>query len=64
MPPEIKLGFVPSYRFRYSPWVQQMRQDSLAAFAQVPGLQIVVPRPNPDGTGRWVGPDGGVRLRG
>jgi L-fucose isomerase-like protein len=47
---EIKLGFVPSYRFQYSPWVQKMRDDSLAAFSRIRGLQIVVPRPAPDGT--------------
>ena len=45
----VKLGFVPSYRFRYTPWVEKMRADSLAAFAQVEGLEVVVPQPAPDG---------------
>ena len=30
---KVKIGFVPSYRFRYTPWCQKMRDDSLAAFA-------------------------------
>jgi L-fucose isomerase-like protein len=44
----VKVGFVPSYRFRYTPWCQKMRDDSLAAFAKVPGLEVVVPQPAPD----------------
>ena len=45
----VKIGFVPSYRFRYTPWCQKMRDDSLAAFAKVPGMQVVVPQDSPDG---------------
>ena len=44
----VRLGFVPSYRFRYTPWCQKMRDDSLAAFEVVPGLEVVVPQPSPD----------------
>jgi L-fucose isomerase-like protein len=40
---QVKIGFVPSYRFRYTPWAQKMLDDSLAAFAKVEGMQIVVP---------------------
>ena len=47
----VKVGFVPSYRFRCTPWCQKMRDDSLAAFAGVAGLEVVVPRPAPDGAG-------------
>lgn len=45
----VRLGFVPSYRFQYTPWVETMRAQSLEAFAQVEGLEIVVPQPAPDG---------------
>jgi hypothetical protein len=45
----VRLGFVPTFRFHASAWVQKMRADSLAAFARVPGLEIVVPQPSPDG---------------
>lgn len=45
----VKIGFVPSYRFRYTEWCQKMRDDSLAAFAKVPGMEVVVPQPSPDG---------------
>lgn len=40
----VKIGFVPSYRFRYTEWCQKMRDDSLAAFARVDGLEVVVPQ--------------------
>ena len=43
----VKIGFVPSYRFRYTWWCQKMRDDSLAAFAKVPGMQVVVPQDSP-----------------
>jgi len=46
---KVRIGFVPSYRFRYTPWCQKMRDDSLAAFAKVDGLEVVVPQPSPDG---------------
>jgi L-fucose isomerase-like protein len=45
----VKVGFVPSYRFLYTPWCQKMRDESLAAFARVPGLEVVVPQPSADG---------------
>ena len=44
----VKIGFVPSYRFRYTPWVKKMREDSLAAFARVEGMEVVVPQPSAD----------------
>jgi L-fucose isomerase-like protein len=44
----VKIGFVPSYRFRYTEWCQKMREDSLAAFAQVRGMEVVVPQPAPE----------------
>ena len=45
----VTIGFVPSYRFRYTEWCQKMRDDSLATFDQVAGMQVVVPQPSPDG---------------
>ncbi len=45
----VKLGFVPSYRFGYTDWCQKMRDDALAAFAAIPGLEVVVPGVAPDG---------------
>jgi L-fucose isomerase-like protein len=46
---KVKIGFVPSYRFRCTPWCQKMRDDSLRAFAEVKGMEVVVPQPSPDG---------------
>ncbi len=45
----VKLGFVPSYRFRWTPWTEKMRAESLAACAKVAGLEVVAPQPSPDG---------------
>lgn len=45
---QIKLGFVPSYRFRYSEWCQKMRDDSLAVLSSVRGVEVVVPQPSAD----------------
>jgi len=45
----VRLGFVPSYRWSYTDWADQMRRESLAAFAQIPGVEIVCPQPAPDG---------------
>ncbi len=48
---KIKAGFVPSIRNRRgeNPWCQKMRNDSLATFAKVDGLEIVVPERAPEG---------------
>lgn len=45
----VKIGFVPSFRFRFTPWCEKMRDDSLTAFARVKGMEVVVPQPSPDG---------------
>ena len=47
----VKLGFVPSYRFRWTDWTAKMRTDSLKALEKLPGVQVVVPQPAPEGTG-------------
>ena len=31
----VKVGFVPSFRFRFTDWTEKMRADSLATFAQI-----------------------------
>ena len=40
----VRIGFVPSLRFRFTEWAQKMRQGSLAAFASIPGMEVVVPQ--------------------
>lgn len=44
-----RIGFVPSYRFAASDWCYKMREDSLRAFRQLDGVEILVPQPAPDG---------------
>jgi len=46
---KVRIGFVPSYRFSCTPWCQKMRDDSLETFAQISGMEVVVPQPSPDG---------------
>ncbi len=62
----IRLGLVPSYRFRWTPWTAKMRDDTLATLARVPGVQAIAPVPAPDGGGidpaKGSTPDGGVRT--
>ena len=47
----VKLGFVPSYRFRWTPWTERMRSEGLAACAAAGGAEVVVPQPPPEGGG-------------
>ena len=44
----VKLGFVPSIRWRYTDWAQKMRDDSLAAFAKLSNVEVFVPTEGPD----------------
>ena len=44
----VTIGFVPSLRMRPTEWTHKMRNDSLAAFAKVPGLKVVAPQPSGD----------------
>lgn len=46
----VKLGFVPSYRFRFSPWCAKMRDESLAVLRSIEGVEVVVPEAAPEGT--------------
>jgi L-fucose isomerase-like protein len=41
---KIKIGFVPTYRFHYGTWCRKMYEESLKAFKQVKGLQIIAPK--------------------
>ena len=45
----VRLGFVPSYRFQWTPWTTKMREDSFKALSALPGVaQVVMPQPSPD----------------
>jgi L-fucose isomerase-like protein len=45
----VRLGFVPSYRFQWTPWTTKMREDSFKALSVLPGVaQVVMPQPSPD----------------
>jgi len=61
---KIRIGFVPTYRWTLTPWCRKMREDSLAALAQVEGIEVVVPQASPDGktsdASRGLVPDGSV----
>jgi len=45
----VRLGFVPSYRFRWTPWAERMRRESLAALAALPGVDVIAPEVLPEG---------------
>lgn len=47
-PVTVTVGFVPSLRTRATEWTLKMRNDSLAAFAKIPGLKVVAPQPSGD----------------
>jgi len=47
---KVKLGFVPSYRFRFSPWCAQLRDESLEVLRSLEGVEVVVPEAAPEGT--------------
>ena len=47
---KVKLGFVPSYRFRFSPWCAQLREESLAVLRSIEGVEVVVPEAAAEGT--------------
>ena len=61
---KIRIGFVPTYRWTLTPWCRKMREDSLAALAQVEGIEVIVPQASPDGktldASRGLVPDGSV----
>ena len=47
-PAPVKLGFVPSYRLRWTDWTEQMRRESIAALAGIDGVELVYPAEAPD----------------
>ena len=49
-PTPIKIGFVPSYRFGEMGWCKKMRTEGIEALASIPGVEVIVPQPAPDGT--------------
>jgi L-fucose isomerase-like protein len=40
----VRIGFVPTYRFSFSPWCEQMRRQSIEALQSVAGLELVTPQ--------------------
>jgi L-fucose isomerase-like protein len=45
---KIRIGLVPTYRWRMSPWCSKMLKDSLRALKAVKGMELVVANPSPD----------------
>jgi hypothetical protein len=46
---QVRLGLIPSYRFAWTPWTAQMRDQNLKVLSSLPGVQVVVPQESPDG---------------
>lgn len=46
---KVKIGFVPSYRFFFSPWCAKMRDESLAVLRGIEGVEVIVPEAAPEG---------------
>jgi len=44
----VTLGFLPSYRFRWTPWTRKMREDSLATLQALTHVKVVAPEPSAD----------------
>jgi L-fucose isomerase-like protein len=47
----VKLGFVPSYRTRWTDWTERMRSESIQALSDISGVQVVAPRVAPPDAG-------------
>lgn len=45
----IRLGFVPTYRNRWTDWTEKMRVDCLKTLRALPGCEVFAPTPSPDG---------------
>ncbi|MBN1401953.1 MAG: hypothetical protein JXA74_14020 [Anaerolineae bacterium] len=45
----VRIGFVPSYRQRWTEWTQKMRDESLAALEGVCAVEVVAPQPGQNG---------------
>jgi L-fucose isomerase-like protein len=40
----VRIGFLPSYRFRFSDWCRRMYDDSVSVLRALDGVELVVPR--------------------
>jgi len=47
----VRIGFVPTYRWKFTPWCRRMRDEGLAALRAVPGLELVELAESGDGAG-------------
>lgn len=45
----VKIGLLPSYRFRYTEWCDKMRIETIDALNSIKHVQVIVPKPSPDG---------------
>lgn len=45
---KVRLGFVATHRFGFTPWCRRMRDESTAAIARTPGVEVVGATPSPD----------------
>lgn len=46
----VRIGLVPTHRWRLSPWCRKMLDDSLKALKGIEGMELVIPQPSPDDT--------------
>jgi L-fucose isomerase-like protein len=44
----VRIGLVPTYRWRMSPWCAKMLKDSIKALKAIKGLELIVPKASPD----------------
>ncbi len=44
MPVTVRLGLIPSYRFAWTPWTAQMREENIEVLSALPGVELVVPQ--------------------
>ena len=56
----VRLGFVATHRFGFTPWCRKMLQEGLSALGQVAGAEIVAPTPSPDEGEKAVDPQRGT----
>ena len=40
----VRVGFLPSHRFEFTPWCRKMHDDSLAALAWARGIEVLLPQ--------------------
>ncbi|MFB3892922.1 MAG: L-fucose/L-arabinose isomerase family protein [Phycisphaerae bacterium] len=47
-PVKVRIGFVPTHRWTFTPWCRKMLQDSLAAIGRIEGVELFAPRDSGD----------------